>query len=81
MIDDSKRASFTRKSRTKRIKQMRQDKGHKEELEAFVQAIKGNQEIPIKFEEIVATTLATFKTVESLQKGVPVTLPSLSGDS
>jgi len=77
VIDDFKRASFTREGRTKRIKQIHQNKGHKEEIEAFVEAVKRGEEMPIKFEEIIATTLATFKIIESLEKGVPVTLVSL----
>lgn len=74
VIDDFKTASFTREARTKRMRQIHQSKGHKEELEAFVEATKTNQRMPIKFEEIITATLATFKIVESLEKGCPIML-------
>ncbi len=72
VIDDFKNATFTRKGKTKKIKRVKQDKGHREELEAFVEAVKNSKEMPIKFEEIVTTTLVTFKILESLEKGVPI---------
>jgi len=72
VIDDFKNATFTRKGKTKKIKRINQDKGHREELEAFVEAVKNSKEMPIKFEEIVTTTLVTFKILESLEKGVPI---------
>jgi predicted dehydrogenase len=43
------------------------DKGHRAEWRAFVQAIQDGKPSPIPFEEAVATTLATFRAVESLR--------------
>jgi len=77
VIDDFKKATFTRKGKTKKIKKMSQDKGHRGELEAFVEAIKDGKEMPIKFEEIIITTLTTFKILESIEKGVPIAIPDL----
>jgi len=77
LIDDFKKATFTRKGKTKKIKKMNQDKGYRGELEAFVEAVKDDKEMPIKFEEIVSATLVTFKILESLEKGVPIVIPDL----
>ncbi len=54
-----------------------QDKGHGEELRAFIQAVAGGGEAPIPFESLRATTLATFRLRESLRCGnaVPVCPP------
>jgi len=72
VIDDFKKATFTRGGRRKTTKRIIQDKGYRGELEAFVQTVKAEGEMPIKFEEIVTTTLVTFKILESLEKGVPI---------
>ena len=50
------------------------EKGHREEMRTFVQAIQQGAPSPIPFASLVAATLATFKIVESLQVGVPVDL-------
>lgn len=44
----------------------KQDKGHKDEVTAFVNAIKTGQKAPISFEEIYNSMLATFKIEESI---------------
>jgi polar amino acid transport system substrate-binding protein len=51
-----------------------QDKGHREELRAFIEAVAGGGEPPIPFESLRATTLATFRLRESLRcgKALPV---------
>ncbi len=48
------------------------EKGHREEMKAFVQAIVNGGPSPIPFESLLLTTLATFKINDSLQLGVPV---------
>src|SRR5438046_7848898 len=50
---------------------LRQDKGHRAEWEAFSCAIRGGGESPIPFSEIVATTIATLRAVESRSSGQP----------
>ncbi len=54
-----------------------QDKGHREELRAFVEAVAGGGELPIPFESLRATTLATFRIRESMRcgKALPVSPP------
>jgi len=49
-------------------------KGHREELGAFLTAVSHAQESPIPFESLVATSRVTFKVLESLRKGMPVSL-------
>jgi predicted dehydrogenase/threonine dehydrogenase-like Zn-dependent dehydrogenase len=46
-------------------------KGHKQEVTAFLDAIKNGQPAPIAFDSIYATTKATFKTIDSLHTGLP----------
>ncbi len=46
-----------------------QGKGHKEEVEAFINSIKSGNEPPIPFDSILATTLLTFAIRESLSTG------------
>ena len=46
-----------------------QGKGHKEEVKAFINAIKKGTESPIPFDSILATTLVTFAIKESLASG------------
>ncbi|MEO0312513.1 MAG: hypothetical protein RIQ89_2170, partial [Bacteroidota bacterium] len=43
-----------------------QDKGHQAEVAAFLQSIKEGKPAPISFEEIYASTHATFKVLESI---------------
>lgn len=46
-------------------------KGHKEELEAFLSAIRAGNDAPIPFQSIYLTTLTTLKIVDSLNTGLP----------
>ena len=46
---------------------LRQDKGHRGEWEAWVDAIRSGGEPPIPFTQLVNTTLATFKIVEAIR--------------
>jgi len=47
------------------------DKGHYNEISAFFRAIKKGENMPVRFEEYVYTTLTTFKILESIKKGIP----------
>jgi hypothetical protein len=51
-----------------------QDKGFKEEVEAFVRAVTGKGPVPIPLNEIIETTLVTFAVHEALNKGTIVNL-------
>lgn len=46
-------------------------KGHKEEVNAFLNSIKDGSPAPVSFDSIYATTKATFKIIDSLYTGLP----------
>lgn len=46
-------------------------KGHKQEVEEFLKAVKTGKDFPITFNAIYKTTLATFKCMDSLATGLP----------
>ncbi len=50
------------------------DKGQAEEIRQFVAAVKTASPMPIPFEEIIASTRATFAILRAMQTGVTVTL-------
>lgn len=49
-------------------------KGHKQEVEAFLHAVKNGTESPIPFESLYYTTKTTFKILDSLYTGLPQTI-------
>lgn len=49
-----------------------QDKGHADEIAAFVRAVVDGEPSPVPFDEAVAATEATFAAVESIETGAPV---------
>lgn len=49
-------------------------KGHKEEVQQFVAAVKEGKDAPIDFRSICLTTLVTFKIQDSLNTGLPQTI-------
>jgi predicted dehydrogenase len=56
----------------KERKSIIQDKGHKDEMKWFVEAIKGRQPVPTNFASIYATTLSSMNILESIATGKPV---------
>lgn len=46
-------------------------KGHQQEIEEFLKAIKEGKDSPISFRSICLTTLTTFKIIDSLKTGLP----------
>ena len=71
--DDFKTLTISGKSENKFSSA--QDKGHKNEIESFLHAVKSGAPAPIPFDEIVLSTLATFKVIESIsQKGKEITV-------
>lgn len=46
-------------------------KGHKQEVMAFIEALKKGDPSPISFESMRLTTLTTFKIIDSLRTGLP----------
>jgi predicted dehydrogenase/threonine dehydrogenase-like Zn-dependent dehydrogenase len=75
VLDDFRRLELIRHGRKKVIRsRLRQDKGHRGEWEAFSAAIRSGGESPIPFSEIVTTTLATLRAVQSLSSGEQVAI-------
>ncbi|HXM64705.1 MAG TPA: bi-domain-containing oxidoreductase [Terriglobales bacterium] len=73
VLEDFRRLELVRHGRKQTFRsRFRQDKGHRGELEAFAAAVCGRGELPIPFDEIVSTTLATLRAVESRSSGQPI---------
>ena len=63
-----------RRGRRTRRRSATIDKGQKAELAAFVDAVKGNQPMPIAYESLIATTKAALQVSASVrgnQEGGP----------
>lgn len=70
VLDDFRRLEMVHRGRKKMYRsRLRQDKGHQEECNAFIAAVKKGGPPPIPFEELVATALTTFYIVDSLRSG------------
>jgi len=73
VLDDYKSLQLVKAGRSTNVRsRLRQDKGHLGEWQAFAHAIKNGETAPIGFEEILNTTLATFKIVESCRVQEPM---------
>ena len=69
IVDDFKELTIYANGKKKRKKLLSQDKGQKEEVKQFVNAIlKGSAEL-ISFKEIYNTSLVTFKIIDSIKTG------------
>jgi predicted dehydrogenase len=70
ILEDYRKLILIRDGRRKvRRAWLRQDKGHKAELEAFTQVILDGGEPPIPYADIIGVTRATLVAVEALRKG------------
>jgi len=75
VLEDFRRLDLVRHGRKQTFRsRFRQDKGHRSELEAFAAAVCGRGELPVSFDEIVATTLTTLRAVESRSSCQPIEL-------
>jgi predicted dehydrogenase/threonine dehydrogenase-like Zn-dependent dehydrogenase len=68
VINDFKYGNFYRNNRTRKLRSS--GKGHKEEIDFFLNAVKTGDESPISFRSICLTTLTTFKILDSLHTGL-----------
>jgi len=57
-----------------KMRSLKQNKGHEDEIKEFIRAISNGTESPIPFNELVEVTLASFCAVESAKKGKPINL-------
>jgi predicted dehydrogenase len=72
-LDDFRTLKLVRAGKTSRHpSRLRQDKGHRAELKAFIESIRAGTDAPIPFDELVMTTRATFKIGESIRSGKAV---------
>jgi predicted dehydrogenase len=69
ICDDFRKSFFHHANRRQTRTLFRQDKGHEEEMRCFIDAVAGNAPMPIPFQNLWATTLATFRIRESLVDG------------
>lgn len=71
-IDNFSKALFSRSGIKNKISRLNRDMGHTNEIDLFIDSISGNMQPLISFNDIIATTLTTFKVAESLRTGLPV---------
>jgi polar amino acid transport system substrate-binding protein len=67
-IEDFRRATFVCDGKRKTVRSIKQDKGFKEELEQFINAISHRTAAPIDLSSLVATTQTTFAIHDSLRE-------------
>ena len=73
VLEDFRRLELVRDGRKRTMhSRLRQDKGHRAEWAAFAHFLKEGGELPISFNEIVSSTLATLCIDASLAMGAPV---------
>ena len=66
ILNDFKALNIYAKKK-KQYKSFSQDKGHKEEVEQFLKALKNGQPSPISFNELYISSLIPFKIIESIK--------------
>jgi predicted dehydrogenase/threonine dehydrogenase-like Zn-dependent dehydrogenase len=70
VLEDFRRLELVRQGRKRVFRSLlRQDKGHSGEWKAFVTALRTGAQAPIPFNEIVSTTLATLRVLDSRSSG------------
>ena len=67
VMDNFSSLTTMKGGKKKTEKSVMQDKGHKAEMQALSEVLLGKRDMPIPFDSIYATTLATFKVHESLE--------------
>jgi predicted dehydrogenase len=71
ILDDFRTLMLSRNGRRSRRRRWFQDKGYKQEIIAFVRAVREGGELPIPLRSLIAATRATFAMEESLRTGLP----------
>jgi len=76
IVDDFRHAILSRPGGRRHIRGWwsKQDKGHKAEMRAFLEAVRSGQPSPTPFQEVLRSTAATLSIVESLHSGVSIRL-------
>ena len=77
-LTDFRRLEITSDNkRFKPRKLMQADKGHSQELRAFAESIRRGEPSPISVESLFDTTLVTIAVLESIQRGVPISMSEM----
>jgi predicted dehydrogenase/threonine dehydrogenase-like Zn-dependent dehydrogenase len=71
VIDDWREVTVVRGGRARRRKALSQDKGHREEVAAFVRAVAEGGSSPIPWSDLRAVSRASVLAVRSLREGFP----------
>ena len=79
IIYDFKEMNIFGGKKTVKERLMNQDKGQQQMVRRFLQSLRDGVACPIPFAETFASTLVTFKALESLRTGEAVRLPGLEG--
>ncbi len=74
VVDNFKTLTLYRQGKRRVFRKSIFDKGHAEEVRQFLIAVRDGLPSPIPFESVVTTTRATFAVIESLTRGVPVSV-------
>lgn len=74
ILQDFRTLELSRAGRTRSERAANQDKGFGEEMRRFLAAVRAAEEMPIPFEQSLASSRATLAVVESLRSGAPVEL-------
>src|SRR5579884_929542 len=75
VLDDFRRLDLVHHGRKQTSRSLlRQDKGHRGEWDAFAKALRSDAHAPIPVDQLVATSLTTFRILDSIARGqaVPV---------
>lgn len=75
VIEDFREVITSADGKIKRTRLQKQDKGHRAEVETFVEALTKGGPSPIPWEELKAVTMASMVAVRSLREGVPFDIP------
>lgn len=75
IIDDFREVTTVHHGKSRVTRIGKQDKGHREEVAAFVRAVKGGGPGPIAWDDLRAVSLASILAVRSLREGLPFDIP------
>ena len=70
-LDDFRMLDLHRVGKRRAIRKFVQDKGHRAEMQSFIEAVRRGRESPIDLATIAAVSRATFAAVDSLRDGLP----------
>jgi predicted dehydrogenase/threonine dehydrogenase-like Zn-dependent dehydrogenase len=74
VIDDFRGTTAFQNGRETKTKLRAQDKGQKDEVRAVCDVVREGKPAPIALDDLATTTRATFRILESLRTGLPVTV-------